>query len=124
MVLLLRPRSEDRLWPFLRGQERTSLPALHMHRANHQIAGGPPKPQDWRVLKWWENKMRMQKEEDRNAICPDSSLAGKRSEHMQPSTFLFGGACRRPSLKHAGARHNAFAASFAVNRCRSSNKPL
>lgn len=36
---------------------------------------------------------------------------------MQPSTFLFGGACRRPWLKHAGARHNAFAASFAVNCC-------
>jgi hypothetical protein len=36
---------------------------------------------------------------------------------MQPSTFLFGGACRRPSLKHAGARHNAFAASFTVDRC-------
>lgn len=54
--------------------------------------------------------------------CPQSRLAGK-SKRLQPSTFLFGGVCRRPSLKHAGARHNAFAASFAVNRFQS-NKPL
>jgi hypothetical protein len=41
----------------------------------------------------------------------------QKTERMQPSTFLFGGVCRWPSLKHAGARHNAFAASFAVDRC-------
>jgi hypothetical protein len=59
--------------------------------------------------------MRMQKGQE----CHMSRLQPRRqkSEGMQPSTFLFGGACRRPSLKHAGARHNAFAASFAVNRC-------
>ncbi|MFS2174316.1 hypothetical protein, partial [Priestia megaterium] len=45
--------------------------------------------------------MRMQKGQK----CHMSRLQPRRqkSEGMQPSTFLFGGACRRPSLKHARA---------------------